>query len=137
MTERKNKYGNHKTRVFNLDFDSKAEGNRYLELRNWETRGLITELKIQPKFNLWSVGFDTREEEDYGEMEAVDWVATVRANWRVSRMGIYTADFSYINHLYKFVVEDVKSVATAKIPDYRMRVRLMKSIYNIDVVEIM
>ena len=47
----------------------------------------------------------------------------------------YIADFTY-NKNGKEVVEDVKSEITRKLPAYRIKCKLMKAFYNIDIKEI-
>ena len=48
----KTKYHNQKTKVNNIEFDSKKEANRFNELKLLEKAGLIKELEIQKKFEL-------------------------------------------------------------------------------------
>jgi len=47
-----NKYRNIKTTVDGIRFDSKREAERYSELKLLERAGIITDLKLQPKFEL-------------------------------------------------------------------------------------
>jgi Protein of unknown function (DUF1064) len=48
----------------------------------------------------------------------------------------YYADFTYFDYKKKqFIVEDVKSVATRKLTPFRMKKRMMKELYNIDILE--
>jgi hypothetical protein len=52
------------------------------------------------------------------------------------RIGEYIADFRYYDPSQKhLVVEDVKSKPTMT-PAYRMKSRLMKALYGIDVIEV-
>lgn len=44
-------------------------------------------------------------------------------------IGKYTPDSSYMEH-GKYVVEDVKSPATAKLADYRLRTKLFRALYR-------
>ena len=46
------KYGNIKTVVDGIKFDSKREANRYTELKQLEEDGIITNLKLQVRFKL-------------------------------------------------------------------------------------
>lgn len=71
-----NKYRNRKTIVDRITFDSKAEANRYIELKMLEKSGYIKQLKLQPKFEL-----QPKYKNNKGE--------TIRAI-------TYKADFSYI-----------------------------------------
>jgi hypothetical protein len=48
----------------------------------------------------------------------------------------YYADFTYFDYKKKqFIVEDVKSVATRKLTPFRMKKRMMKDLFNIDILE--
>lgn len=102
-----NKYGAKKTMVDGIKFDSKREARRYGELIYLERLGDITELKVHPAFDL-----------------VVNEIF----------IGRYTGDFGYRN-AHGYVVEDVKSPATAKRADYQLRKRLMSAIFGIDIVE--
>lgn len=49
---------------------------------------------------------------------------------------IYNADFTYFDFNKKqFIVEDVKSVATRKLTPFRMKKRMMKELYGIEILE--
>ena len=80
------KYGNKKTIVDNIPFDSKAEAARYQELKLLEKAGEIRNLQLQPRFEL---------------------VPKLPCG---ERAAYYTADFSYrdMTKGNKLVVEDVK-----------------------------
>lgn len=86
-----NKYHNRKTKVSGITFDSRAEANRFCELRILLGRGIIKNLKLQPEFTL---------------TEAF----TSPDGAREKRM-CYRADFSYEKD-GKTIVEDVKGVRT-------------------------
>lgn len=48
----------------------------------------------------------------------------------------YYADFTYYDFKKKqYIVEDVKSSATRKLAPYRMKKRMMKELYGIDILE--
>ena len=106
------KYHNQKTLVDGIMFDSKKEANRYCELKILLKKGKIFSLECHPKFPL---------------------------SVNECLIGTYIADFSYTDYtsggrgLYGFaVVEDVKGVKTAV---YRLKKKLMKAIYGIDIYE--
>lgn len=105
-TERKKKckYGNKKTETNGIKFDSKKEARRYMELRQLETMGKISDLKLQHTFTLQEA-FTTESGE---RIQAIK----------------YIADFTYMED-GKFVVEDVKSPATRNNPVYRMKNKMM------------
>jgi len=104
-----NKYNAKKTTVDGIKFDSKREAKRYGELKHLERAGDITELKVHPS-----------------------WDIVVNEHF----IGRYTADFSYHNSQGSHV-EDVKSPATAKRADYRLRKRLMAAVFDIHIIEVL
>ena len=85
-----NKYKNKKTTIDGITFDSKAESNRYLELRLLLKNGDIQELELQPKFLLQE---------------------SFKKNGKTYRKIEYIADFRYIQD-DKVIVEDVKGIET-------------------------
>lgn len=103
-----NKYKNKKT-VFNgVTYDSKKEANRAAQLRILEKVGQIKDLKRQERFNLVVNGVN---------------------------IGFYKADFSYINKRGTRIVEDVKSAYTRKLATYRIKKKLVKALFGIDILE--
>jgi hypothetical protein len=102
-----NKYRARRTTVDNVVFHSAKEARRYIELKALEQGGVITKLQLQPKYPLVVNGL---------------------------RIATYVADFVFIDDQGQTVVEDVKSEGT-KTPVYRLKKKIMKALYNIDVVE--
>ena len=101
------KYRNIKVECDGLHFDSKAERDRYLALKLLERGGQIHTLILQPRFDLIVNG---------------------------EKIGFYRADFQYIESATgEQIVEDVKGVRT---PVYRLKRKLMKAIYGIQVREV-
>ena len=98
------KYKAVKTVVDGIKFDSKKEARRYSQLKLIEKSGAISELSLQPRFDL--IVND-------------------------KKCGFYKADFKYIEN-GKEVIEDVKGILT---PVYRLKKKLVKAIYNIDIFE--
>lgn len=88
---RRSKYGNKKTEVDGITFDSKAEARRYVDLKLLEKAGQIGDLRLQPVYQL-----------------------------RGPRGGVvckYIADFEYkeldkTGYAKRLVVEDVKGTRT-------------------------
>jgi hypothetical protein len=111
---RASKYRNKKTVVNGITFDSQAEARRYLALRQLEQDRVISNLRLQVKFEL---------------VPAVRLLGNLRATPALR----YVADFVYTDSGGKTVVEDVKGVIT---PVYRIKRHLMKHVFNIDIVEI-
>lgn len=92
-------------------FDSKKEAARYQELLLLEKAGEITELELQPRFDLLA--------------------------WRADgapKVGVYVADFRYREAVDgRNIVEDVKGVRTA---EYKFKKRFMKAQYGITISEV-
>lgn len=92
MGRRQNKYNARKVVLFGYTFDSQAEGERYLILREMEARGEIANLEVHPRFQIQE-GFK-------------DWKG------RRVRPIHYVADFQYYEG-NQLTVEDVKGFQTA------------------------
>jgi hypothetical protein len=107
------KYHNVKTIVDGNTFDSKAEAQRYQELKLLEKAKLIWALKLQPRYVL-----------------APPCILDGRKKPGLT----YVADFEYIaDGSYMHTVEDVKGAVTAV---YRIKRHLMKTVLGLDIVEI-
>ena len=114
---RRNKYGNQKTKVDGILFDSKHEAMRWIELKYMERVGLIKDLKRQVKFCL----VPTIE----GEGKKVK-----------QRAVYYVADFEYwekATDCWKHVVEDAKGVRTDV---YKLKKKLMLWRHGIEIKEV-
>ena len=112
MTYRvKSKYRAKPTRVDNIRFHSAKEARRYGELKLLEKAGEIVALVLQPRFPLhaWSG--------DHAEAPFV---------------GVYTADFEYLDCHGRRIVEDVKGCQT---PMYRWKKKHMLAQYGITILE--
>jgi len=110
LGKKRNKYGAIKTMVDGVTFDSKAEAARYGVLKALQKGNLISGLELQPKYRI--------------EFGGVKICAII-------------PDFRYHdNRTGEMVVEDVKSPATAKNRAYRIKVKLLKAFYKIDITEI-
>ena len=105
------KYRNKKTEIDGIVFDSKAEANRYLDLKFFETNGMISNLQRQVKFEL---------------------IPAQKGYLRSERPVTYIADFVYDEDGVT-VVEDVKGMRTDA---YKIKRKLMKYVYDIEVREI-
>lgn len=100
------KYNNKKTIVDNIKFDSKAEAMRYKQLKILQQGNFITDLKLQPKFELQAKYTNNKGEH-------------VRAI-------TYKADFTYFQD-GKCVVEDVKGVETK---EFKIKKKLFENKYR-------
>ena len=110
------KYGNKKTIIRGLEFASKREAARYVELLAMQRAGEIYGLDCQSSFELIP--------------------AQVACSGKKERGVTYIADFSYRRRDGRRVVEDVKSPVTAKLPAYIIKRKLMLRVHGIEVVEI-
>jgi hypothetical protein len=106
--KRGNKFNAVRTEIDGRIFDSKAESRRYLQLRQLEDDGRISQLKLQPRFPLVVNG---------------------------QKIADYVADFSFVDENGKATVEDVKSGPT-KTASYRLKRKLVKALYGIEIVEV-
>ena len=102
------KYRAKPTTIDGIRFASKAEARRYQELKLLERAGEIHNLETHPKY-------------------------TLVVNDQV--ICTYTADFRYEEN-GEVIVEDVKSRPTMTY-SYKLKKKLMKAIYNIDIKEVM
>lgn len=110
VATRRPKYGNRKTVVDGITFDSAREAKRYGELLLLYKAGEIGEPALQPEFKIVVNGVEICK---------------------------YRADFSYRvldppYHL-RIVVEDVKGVRT---PVYRLKKKLVEALYGIQIREV-
>ena len=107
---KKNKYGNKKV-VTLADgvFDSKKEYARFKTLCVLERAGEITDLRRQIvyPFELYNI-----------------------------KICKYVCDFAYYKKDDTLVIEDVKSEATRKSRAYRIKKKMMKAFYGIDIQEV-
>ena len=115
------KYGNKKTTVYGITFDSQKEAERFLVLKSMLAEGKIRGLKLQPEFTI---------QEAFKTMEG----QTVRAIR-------YRADFSYERQTapdcngftyWLPVVEDVKGFRTK---EYELKKKLLAD-RGIEVLEV-
>lgn len=97
-------------------FDSKKEYQRYLELKQLEAAGTIRELRRQTEFTLIP--------------------SQKIAGKTVERPVKYKADFDYFTEDNVYVVEDVKSEYTRKLPEYIIKRKLLLYLYGIKLREI-
>src|SRR5262245_65375613 len=112
MRPNRNKYGvridalgRESRRLDNHVFASQSECDRYAELKWMQRAGRITKLELQPRFLI-----------------AVNGV----------HITTYKADFRYLDHHLRVVVEDVKGRRTEA---YTMKARLMEAVFGIRILE--
>ena len=86
------KYKNKKITIDGITFDSRLEATRYCELKLLYQAGEITQLRLQPEFEL---------------------IPAFRKNGISFRKTTYKADFMYLdNRSGKYIVEDTKGFKT-------------------------
>lgn len=105
----RHKFNAKRTVVDGITFDSKAEANRYGQLRMLQKAGEIEALELQPKFPLIVNGV---------------------------KVGTYIADFRYrrvkgVSHSLT-VIEDTKGVRT---PVYNLKKKIVRAQYDIEITE--
>ena len=101
------KYGNKKTVVNGIKFDSKWEAERYLYIKSLERAGRVKDLELQVRFNL--IVND-------------------------QKICAYIADFRYKREdkdgEWHEIVEDAQGVET---PEFKLKKKLMKACLGIDI----
>ncbi len=94
-------------------FDSQKEFKRYLELKTLEARS--------------------------GEIKALERQHRIKLEVNGQLICTYVADFKYLEQFapdkWHIVIEDVKSAATKNLSTYRIKKKLVKAIYGIDIRE--
>ncbi len=88
---KQSKYGNKKVTIDNIEFGSLAEARRYEQLKLMEQAGAISDLRLQPRYEL---------QKAFKDFEG-----------KTQRAITYVADFSYQEGGLR-VVEDVKGAIT-------------------------
>ena len=120
-----NKYGNNKTVVSGIAFDSKREANRYQELLLLERAGAIKNLQKQVKYTL----IPSQYEKVWKPQKEV----YVRGKC-LERECSYIADFVYEDiKTGEIVVEDTKGFKTK---DYIIKRKLMLYTHGIKIKEV-
>jgi hypothetical protein len=104
-----NKFGAVKTVVDGVTFASKKEARRYSELKLLERAGEISDLKLQPRYDLTVNG---------------------------KKVCTYVGDFQYIrrNGVGPFLnIEDAKGFKT---PTYKLKAKLFEAVMGFPIVEV-
>ena len=102
------KYHAKKTRLDGFVFDSLSEAHRYAELKLAERMGEIHWLRVHPRYPIEVNGH---------------------------KVCTYIGDFAYTDKDGAEIVEDVKSAVTRKLPTYRLKRKLVRAVYGIDILE--
>lgn len=106
--QKQSKFKNKKVVDGIMAFDSQKEHRRWLVLCDMQNKGEILELKRQEKFSI-----------------------------DINRRHIcnYFADFTYYTPERKYIVEDVKSDFSRKKPSYRLKLKLLRAVLDIEILE--
>jgi len=113
------KYRAKKVVVDDIKFDSKKEAGRYIQLKELEEKGAISDLHRQVPFLLVPAQFGSGEKKKGKCLE---------------RAVRYVADFTYHDNVTnEDVVEDVKGVKT---PEYVIKRKLMLYFFNVKIREV-
>lgn len=125
---RRSKYGNRKTVVDGITFDSKKEANRFRELQLLERAGKITALQRQVKYVL----IPTQREFSNEIYKKGAHQGHFKPGKVLEKECSYIADFAYIQD-GAYVVEDTKGVRTEA---YKIKWKLMLERYGIQIKEV-
>ena len=108
------KYQNRKTVLDGITFDSKLEANRYAELKVLEKAGVISQIQLQPVFEL---------------------IPAFTKNGKKYRATHYVADFMYYDIQEKKVkIEDTKGYETDV---YKLKRKMFEYKYpDLEIIEI-
>ena len=109
-----NKYGNRKTVVDGITFDSKREAERYIELKYMERCKFIRDLQLQVPFELIP-----SQKDDKGKV--------------IERPVKYIADFVYFDRVGNLVVEDAKGLKTEV---FKLKKKMMRAFKGIEIKEV-
>jgi len=124
---RKNKYKAKKTVINGVVFDSEKEAQRWLDLREQEKQGLISELRRQVKFVVIP---------EHREAPIVGKRGGVKKGKIIERECAYIADFVYIKDGQE-IVEDVKGYrGGGAYAVFKIKKKLMLHVWGIQIKEI-
>lgn len=127
----KSKYRAKKFTVEGIEFDSKKEASRYIELKMLERRGEIRDLQMQVPFILIPAQYEERIE--YTPKRNVE----KRVKRLVEQKVSYVADFVYTRSNGEIVVEDVKGYRRGTAYSvFVIKRKLMLERHGIKVVEV-
>lgn len=118
--QKKSKYHSEKEEVDGIRFDSRKEARRFLELREMEKRGEISDLRLQVNFTLIE--------------------GHTKPNGERVRPEIYRADFTYRKRdaagaFSIYIVEDVKSAGT-RTEKYKIKKKQVWEKFHLEITEV-
>lgn len=123
----RSKYGNKKTFVGDIPFDSVKEARYYIFLRDLEKNGRISDLRMQVPYEIVPAVYEDR-------------VVKLKTKEKIERHRVqpavhYIADFVYMED-GKEVVVDVKSKATKENAVYILKKKMMRAFLGITITEV-
>lgn len=123
------KYGNKKTYAYGIEFDSKKEASRYVELKLMQDQGIIKNLELQKKYVLIPAQYEpSTETYTKGKHKGEP-----KHGKLIERECAYVADFDYIDENGRHVVEDTKGMVTK---DYILKRKMLLYFYGIRIREV-
>lgn len=124
MRASRTKYGNKKVEWQGISFDSKKEMQRYLVLKEAQDNGIISDLEMQPKWELIPKITETYVK----HLKTKDKVCERTAQLPIT----YTADFAYTKDGER-IIEDVKISPKMLPKEFVLKVKMMRAIHGIKV----
>lgn len=122
---KRNKWGNKKVVYDGITFDSTKEKDRYITLFWRQQQGIISDLKTQVEYivipHLYTMQTKMLKTK----------TKLIQRTFATSTK--YIADFVYTDQNGNMVVEDVKGSKHTITPEFRLKQKLMKHIYNIEI----
>lgn len=125
--EKGKKYNNTKVEYDGIKFDSKKEMQRYLALKDAQEKGLISDLKLQVRFEL----IPAVKEEYVEHLKTKDRIKTRTLQLPIT----YTCDFLYIKD-GETIVEDVKASPKMLPKEYTLKKKMMFALKGIKIKEV-
>lgn len=133
MRGRKLKYGNKKVEYEGITFDSERERDRYIFLKQKEKEGLISDLVLQPKFEILPNQYRIERREK--KLKTKTKIENVKV--LLERSLSYIADFQYIlNSTGEKIVEDVKISYYLKPVEFKIKKKLVLYVFEVQVREV-
>ena len=124
MRANRPKYGNKRVEWQGIAFDSKKEMQRYLVLKEAQDKGIISDLELQPKWELIPKITETYVK----HLKTKDKVCERTAHLPIT----YTADFGYVKDGER-IIEDVKISPKMLPKEFVLKVKMMRAIHGIKI----
>jgi len=123
----KAKYGNKKVNIDGYTFDSKREGNVYLRLKEMQSRGIIDNLELQPKWELQpklTEAYTKHLKTKNKECERTILLPIT-----------YAADFAFDWNGERIVI-DVKASKSMLPKEYQLKKKMLRYVHGITITEV-